>query len=118
MSEELGGKYAELYHFADGRLEIRSKGTVLPYRVFDKDQRVSPAAVIENKRLGHALSQIKAQQDTRLAPAVQTNSEKNGYRKKPRTIYGAPPAETAVEICKIAKSGDFTHSHSTTASYL
>ncbi len=82
VSEELGGKYVELYHFADGRLEVRSKGIVLPYRVFDKDQRVSPAAVVENKRLGHALSRIKAQQDTRLAPAVQTNSEKNGYRKK------------------------------------
>jgi transposase len=118
VSEELGGKYVELYHFADGRLELRSNGLVLPYRVFDKDQRVSPAAVIENKRLGHALSRIKAQQDTKLAPTVQTNSDKNGYRKRGRTIMGAPPAETAVEICKIAKSGDFTHSHSTTSSYL
>ena len=78
MSEELGRKYADLYLFADGRLEVRSNGIVLPYRVFEKDQRVSPAAVVENKRLGHALSRIKAQQDTRLAPAIQTNSEKNG----------------------------------------
>ncbi len=59
MSEELGGKYADLYHFADGRLEVRFKGAVLSYRVFDKEQRVSPAAVVENKRLGHALSRIK-----------------------------------------------------------
>ena len=102
VSEELGGKYVELYHFADGRLELRSKGIVLPYRVFSKNQRVSPAAVVENKRLGHALSRIKAQQDRRLAPAVQTNSDKNGYRKRGRTIMGAPQAETAVGICKIA----------------
>ena len=118
VSEELGGKYAELYHFADGRLEVRSNGVVLPYRVFDKEQRVSPAAVVENKRLGHALSRIKTQQNTRFPPIVQTNSEKNGYRKRGRTIMGAPPTKAAVEICKIAESGDFTHSHSTTASYL
>ena len=38
-----------------GRLEVRSKGHVLPYRVFSKDQRVNHAAIVENKRLGHAL---------------------------------------------------------------
>ncbi len=41
MSEELGGQYVDLYDFPDGRLEVRSKGRVLPYRTFDKDQRVS-----------------------------------------------------------------------------
>jgi hypothetical protein len=96
---------------------VRSNGRVLPYRVFDKDQRVSPAAVVENKRLGHALSRIKLQQDARLAPKIETNSEKNGYKKRGRSIC-APPAKAAVEIRKIAKSDDFTHSHSTTASYL
>lgn len=59
VSEELGGQYVDLYDFSDGRLEMRWKGQVLPYRVFDKDQRVSHAAIVENKRLGHALSIIK-----------------------------------------------------------
>ena len=84
VSEELGGQYVDLYDFADGRLEVRWKGQVLPYRVFDKDQRVSHAAVVENKRLGHALSIIKAHQDLKYAPKVKTNSEKNGYRKRDR----------------------------------
>jgi hypothetical protein len=35
VSEELGGQYVDLYDFADGRLEVRWKGQVLPYRVFD-----------------------------------------------------------------------------------
>ena len=83
VSEELGGQYVDLYDFADGRLEVRWKGQVLPYRIFDKDQRVSHAAV-ENKRLGHALSIIKAHQDLKYAPKVKTNSEKNGYRKRER----------------------------------
>jgi transposase len=68
VSEQLGGQYVDLYDFADGRLEVRWKGQVLPYRVFDKDQRVSHTAIIENKRLGHALAIIKAQQDLKYVP--------------------------------------------------
>ena len=78
---------------------MRSKGRVLPYRTFDKDQHVPPAAIVENKRLGHALSLIKAQQDQRPVPKVRTNSEKNGYTKRPPrpAEISAPPAE-AVEM--------------------
>ena len=60
------------------------RGQVLPYRVFDKDQRVSHTAIIENKRLGHALAIIKAQQDLKYVPKVKTNSEKINYRKRAR----------------------------------
>jgi hypothetical protein len=101
VSEKLGGEYVDLYDFADGRLEVRWKGQVLPYRVFDKDQRVSHTAIVENKRLGHALAIIKAQQDLKYAPKVKTNSEKIGYRKRGRKIYGPPelPADPeAVEM--------------------
>ena len=84
VSEELGGQYVDLYDFADGRLEVRWKGQVLPYRVFDKDQRVSHTAIVENKRLGHALALIKAQQDLKYVPKVKTNSEKINYRKRER----------------------------------
>ncbi|ADW71137.1 Integrase catalytic region (plasmid) [Granulicella tundricola MP5ACTX9] len=61
VSDELSGQYVHPYDFPDGRLEVRWKGRVLPYRTFHKDQRVNAAAIIENKRLGHALSPIKAQ---------------------------------------------------------
>jgi len=84
VSEELGGQYVDLYDFADGCLEVRWKGQVLPYRVFDKDQRVSHTAIIENKRLGHALAIIKAQQDLKYVPKIKTNSEKINYRKRAR----------------------------------
>ena len=93
VSEELGGQYVDLYDFPDGRLEVRWKGQVLPYRIFDKDQRVNPAAIVDNKRLSYALSLIKAQQDTRPVPKVRTNSAKNGYTKRPPRSVGivAPP---------------------------
>ena len=88
LSKGLVGKYVELYEFSDRPLEVRWKGVALPYRTFSKDQRVSHAAIVENKRLGHALTIVKAQQDLKLATKVLTNSEKTGYKKNPRAIYG------------------------------
>ena len=87
-SKALVGKYVELYDYADRPMEVRSKGVSLPYRIFSKDQRVSHAAVVENKRLGHALALVKAQQDIKRDTKVLTNSEKTGYKKNPRSVYG------------------------------
>jgi hypothetical protein len=98
VSDELSGQYVDLYDFPNGRLEVRWKGRVLPYRTFHKDQRVNAAAIVENKRLGHALSLIKAQQDRRLAPKVQTNSEKNGYMKRPARCVTIVATPIAVEM--------------------
>ena len=88
VSEGLAGKYVDLYEFPDGTLEVRSKGQSLPYRVFSKDQRVSHTAIVENKRLSHVLTLIKAQQEIKREPKIQTNSEKGGYKKNPRQLYG------------------------------
>lgn len=88
LAEELGGQYVDLYHFADGRLEVRWKGQLLPYRAFSKDQRVSHTAIVENKRLGHALAIVKAQQDLKQTTKIMNNSEKTGYKKSPRRVYG------------------------------
>jgi hypothetical protein len=82
ISDNLGGQYVELYDFADRPLEVRWKGLLLPYRVFSKDQRVCHTAIVENKRLGHALALVKAQQDLRHTTKVMTNSEKTGYQKE------------------------------------
>jgi hypothetical protein len=77
----LAGQYVDTYAFADGRLDVRWKGMSLPYQVFDKEQRVSHAAIVENKRLGEVLAFIKSQQDLRSPPRLKTNSERNGYQK-------------------------------------
>src|SRR5258708_38141377 len=65
----VAGKLVDIYDFPDGRLEIRWKGLPLPYSVFDLLQRVSHAAIIENKRLGEVLAWIKQQQDKQPAPS-------------------------------------------------
>jgi len=79
VTRGLVGRYVETYAYADGRLDVRWKGHSLSYRVFDKDQRVTHAAIIENKRLSDVLAYIKERQEQQTAPKVKTNSEKNGY---------------------------------------
>jgi hypothetical protein len=63
LAVRLRGKMVEIYDLPDGRLEVRWKGRSLPYSAFDKLQRVSHAAIVENKRLGEILAWIKEQQD-------------------------------------------------------
>lgn len=88
IAKGLVGRYVEIYDFFEAPLEVRWQGHSLPYRVFDKEQRVSPAAVVENKRLGHALAVVKALREHRETPKILTNSEKNCYRKRPRRGHG------------------------------
>lgn len=84
VTRGLVGRYVETYAYADGRLDVRWKGHSLPYRVFDKDQRVTHAAITENKRLSDVLAYIKEQQQQLPPPKVRTNSEKNGYVPRAR----------------------------------
>lgn len=83
LTRGLVGRYVETYAYPDGRLDVRWKGHSLPYRTFDKDQRVTHAAIIENKRLSDVLAYIRERQEQKAAP-VKTNSEKNGYVRRSR----------------------------------
>ena len=69
ITARLVGQEVEIYDCPDGRLEIRWQGLPLAYAVFDKLQRVSHAAIVENKRLGEVLAWIKQQQDAQSAPS-------------------------------------------------
>jgi transposase len=101
----LAGQYVDTYVFADGRLEVRWKGLSLPYRAFDKDQRVDQAAIVENKRLGEVLAFIKRQQDQRAAPRLLTKSERRGYQKTGRKSPGRKSIiERAIEQRRAAAS--------------
>ena len=85
VSEGLAGQYVDIYHFADGQVDVRWKGLALPYTVFDKEQRVIQAEVVENKRLNAALAFVKArQEEPRPSPRVKSASEAGGYVKTGR----------------------------------
>jgi hypothetical protein len=49
------GTYVDVYQFPDGRIEVRIRGASIPYPTFDKIGEIDQGAVVENKRLNHAL---------------------------------------------------------------
>ena len=113
VSEAIVGRYADIYDFADGQLEVRWKGVSLPYVPIAKDQRVGHTAIVDNKRLGAALAFIKAQQDAGLPPPrVRTNSEAGGYqpngRKPGRRSVLAPKPESVPMPTGPSASADAT----------
>ncbi len=72
-----------------GRWRCDGKGHSLPYRVFSKDQRVSHTAIVENKRLGHALAIVKAQQDLKHATEGDDQQREDSVTKETRDrVYG------------------------------
>jgi len=73
------GQYVDIYALADGRFEARWRGQALPYTVFDKDQRVSQGAIVENKRLGAVLALVKAMQEERPARAPTIGKQRTFY---------------------------------------
>ncbi|KPH77381.1 ISNCY family transposase [Bosea vaviloviae] len=88
LTAGLIGKYVETYEFPDGRFEVRWKGVTLAYRVFDKKQRVTHTAIVENKRLSEALAWVKARQDEIKPVPPKTHSEAGGYAPRPKGRRG------------------------------
>jgi hypothetical protein len=81
ITRGLPGKYVDTFAFPDGRFEVRCKGVSIPYSIFDKDQRVTHAAITENKHLSAVLENIKAEQDK--APPKKRRAGKQATRYQP-----------------------------------
>jgi hypothetical protein len=64
----LARKKVDVVNYPDGRFTVQFEGTSLPFRVFDKIQTVTQAAIVENKRLGAALAMVKEHQATYAPP--------------------------------------------------
>jgi hypothetical protein len=54
-NRRLIGKYIEVLQFPDGRVEIRAGGQSLPYSTYDRVGVIDQGAVVNHKRLSHAL---------------------------------------------------------------
>jgi len=54
--------YCKLPYF-DGTIKIKWNDRDLPYRIFDKIQKVDQGEIVSNKRLGAVLNFIKEKQD-------------------------------------------------------
>ncbi|MEM6372374.1 MAG: hypothetical protein AAF727_06295 [Pseudomonadota bacterium] len=89
MTRGLVGKYLDAYEIPDGCIQVRAKGVALPCAIFDPhQQRVTHAAITENKHLSAVLAHIKEEQEKAAPPPkVKPVSAKNGYKE----TGGGPP---------------------------
>ena len=62
---KLAGRYIDVYHYADGRIEPRANGVALPYTTYDRLSEVDQGAIVDNKRLGHVLQLAQYVQEKR-----------------------------------------------------
>ncbi|WP_371171501.1 hypothetical protein [Aliiroseovarius sp. 2305UL8-7] len=88
MTRGLPGKYVDTFAFPDGRLEVRWQGVSLPYSVFDKDQRVTHAAITENKHLSAVLEHIKAEQEQAAPKKRRAGKQRSRYEPTGRRNDG------------------------------
>ncbi len=88
ITRGLPGKYVDSYEYPERRLEFRWKGVSLPYSVFDKDQRVTHAAITENKRLGAVLQFIKEEQDKAPPKKPRAGKQRSHYKPNGRRNDG------------------------------
>jgi hypothetical protein len=64
LSRRAIGKYIDVYHYPDGRKELRLNGT-LPYSTYDRLSEIDQGAIVDNKRLGRTLEFISLVQSKR-----------------------------------------------------
>ncbi|WP_257010903.1 ISNCY family transposase [Burkholderia ubonensis] len=60
-------RYIEVWEYPDGRIEIRADGRVLPCRQYDRLTEIDQGAIVEHKRLSHALQVAQALQAKQAA---------------------------------------------------
>ena len=86
ITKPLARKRITIIDYPDGRLSIRHNGIDLPYRIFDKLQRVTQAAIVESKRLSEVLAYIAARQAEtpakRSAKAPRRQGQAEGHMFK------------------------------------
>jgi hypothetical protein len=52
-----------VFDYFDGSIKIKWQQRELPYRIFDKIQKVDQGEIVSNKRLGAVLNYIKEKQE-------------------------------------------------------
>jgi hypothetical protein len=82
LTRSLARQRVTIVDYPDGRIAIRHKGRDLPYRTFDKLQKVNQAAIVENKRLGEVLAYIAARQEQRTEGRSKSAPSRRGQAER------------------------------------
>jgi hypothetical protein len=78
-------RYIEVFDYPDRRIELRADGSSLAHERFDKLPFIDAGAIVENKRLGHALrvaQVIQAQRDDRRSQSMPSRTN-SGAKPRP-----------------------------------
>ncbi|SEA77289.1 ISNCY family transposase [Paraburkholderia sartisoli] len=105
-------RYIDVWEYPDGRIEVRADGAALPCIPYDRLSAIDQGAVIEHKRLGHALQvaqALQAQRDDRRASgspsrtnrglAAERDQRKLGTKKQ-REFTQADVDEVIVQLAQ------------------
>jgi len=90
-SRKLIHRYIDVFEYPDGRIELRADGSSLEYARFDKLPCIDAGAVVENKRLGHALKVaqlIQAQRDDRRCGSMPSRTNSGAKPRLKRAEWG------------------------------
>lgn len=85
VNRKLIHRYIDVYEYPNGRIELRADGVSLAYERYDRLPQIDTAAIVENKRLSHALQAalvIQTQRDDRRMSPSRTNQGQAPYPKK------------------------------------
>lgn len=85
-NRRLMGKYIEIYHYPDGRIEPRANGIALPYTIYDKLSKINQGTIVSNKRLSHVLQLaqiVQEKRDDRRSQSGPTSIEEPRKRGRP-----------------------------------
>jgi transposase len=90
-NRKLIGRYIDVWEYPDGRIEIRAAGVALRYVPYDKLAEIDQGAVIEHKRLGHALQVaqvLQAERDNRPISGSPSRTNRGVAVRKPNPSLG------------------------------
>lgn len=90
-TRKLAGRYIDVYHYPDGRIEPRANGAPLPFTIFDRLSEIDQGAIVDNKRLGHVLGLAKLVQEKRDDRRSQSVPRGDGESRR----RGRPPGKKA-----------------------
>jgi hypothetical protein len=102
-TRRLIGRYIDVWEYPDGRIELRAGGVALPCVAFDELAEIDQGAVVEHKRLGHALQvaqALQAQRDNRRVSGSPSRTNRGAAVRKPAGLPGTkkPRAFTQAEL--------------------
>jgi len=90
-NRRLIGKYIDVLQFPNGRIEIRAGGQSLPYSTYDRVGVIDQGAVVNHKRLSHALQAaqfLQAQRDDRVVNKPSTAHRTDGLKVPRKKVHG------------------------------